>query len=211
MTGPRRLRDLNTPDNVLLLTLAVRIGPPLMLIMMLIEFAFIGNRFIWFIVPDLAATALLILGARWGLEQFARGAGAILLPSGKSTPTARQYSEQEALVVRGQFVEAADAYRAIAEDEPANIEVHMRLGALLATHCSDPVGAEFTYRAVRRLSPTPHQDLAASNALIELYQRNGEPAKVTAELMRLSRQYGESAIGVMAREHLIRLRANGDA
>ena len=207
MSLPKRLKDIDTPDNVLLLTLAVRIGPPLMLILMLIEFAFFRNRFIWFIVPDLAATALFILGARWGLEQFARGAGSILMPSGKGTPTGREYSEQEALIVRGHYVEAADAYRAIADDEPSNIDVRMRLGALLAKHCADPDGAAFSYRSVRRLSPTPHQDLAASNALIELYQHTGAAAKITAELMRLSRQYGDEAIGRKARDHMERLRA----
>lgn len=206
MSLPKRLKDIDTPDNILLLTLAVRIGPPIMLILMLFEYAFFRNRFIWFIIPDLAATALLILAARWGLDQFARGAGSILMPSGNGTPTAREYSEQEALVIRGHYVEAADAFRAIAEDEHANIDVRMRLGALLEKHCADPEGAAFSYRSVRRLSPTPHQDLAASNALIELYQRTGAPEKVTAELMRLSRQYGAEAIGKKARDHLERLR-----
>ena len=98
---PTRLKDINSGENMYLLTLAVRIGPPVMLILLLIEYAFFRGRFLWFILPDVAATGLVVLGARWALDYFGRAAVSILMPSGKSTPALRQYSEQEAMVIRG--------------------------------------------------------------------------------------------------------------
>src|SRR5664279_2167481 len=127
----KRLSDRDTVEHMVLLSLAVRLGPLLMVGLCAVEFYFFGPRFIWFILPDIALTALVIWGTNWFLEGAARAAGSILLPSAKGSPTPREYSEQQALVIRGRYAEAADSYRAIIEDDPADIEARLRLGALL--------------------------------------------------------------------------------
>jgi hypothetical protein len=198
----KRLTDRDTAEHVFLLTLAIRIGPMLMIVLGSIEFYFWGHRFVWFILPDIAATALIVLGTSKLLGGVSHAAGSIHFPSGKGTPTPRQYSEQEALVIRGRFVEAADSYRAIIEDEPTNIEARLRLGSLLANECRDPVAAEVLYLEIRTLNPTAQQDWIASNALIDLYHREGEGERLKEELTRLSRRYRNTDAGAGAQRRL---------
>lgn len=198
----KRLADTDSADTVFLLTLGLRVGPPVMLILLAVEYFLWGTRFLWFVIPDIAVAALATLVASWLLAKFSQGAGAILFPGGASTPAARQYSEQEALVVRGHFAEAADSYRAIISDDPANIDARLRLGRLLEQECKDPAGAEECYRRIRGQSPSPQQDWATSNALIDLYQSTGQREKLMAELGRMSRQYAGAKAGADARRRL---------
>ncbi len=197
----KRLNDGDTADHVFLLTLAVRLGPPVLILLGVIEFYFWGNRFLWFIVPDLAATALIILGVNWGLAGGARAASAILFPSGKGTPAPREYSEQEALVIRGHFAEAADCYRAIIADEPTNVDARIRLARLLETECKDSIGAEAVYLETRTLGLTSQQDWIVSNALIDLHHRTGQRDRLKAELGRMSRRHAgtDAAAGATRR------------
>jgi hypothetical protein len=209
-SGTPRLRDINSGETMFLLTLGVRVGPPVMLVLLGAEYLHWGPRFIWFLIPDIAITVLVVIAAQWGLDKFSRAAGSILLPTGRSTPTPRQYSEQESLIVRGQFAEAADSFTAILADDPGNIDARMRLAALLERECNDPAAAEQCYRVVRRLTPTPEQDWAASNALIELHQRTGESGKLRIELQRIARQYRALPIGGEATRRLEALADRGD-
>jgi hypothetical protein len=195
----KRLTDRDTADHLFLLTLAVRFGPPVMLILGGIEFYFWRNRFVWFVIPDLAATALIILGASRLMGGASRAAGGILFPSGRGTPAPREYSEIEALIVRGRFVEAADSYRAILDDEPANNDVRMRLGRLLDAHCGDPAAAEAPYLEARRVDRTAQLDWLTSNALIDLYERIGPRERLKQELARLSRRFENTETGANAR------------
>jgi tetratricopeptide (TPR) repeat protein len=203
----KRLADTNSGDTVFLLTLALRIAPPVMLILLAVEYYFWGTRFLWFLVPDLAVTALATLIAAWLLGKVSQGAGAILFPSGISTPAPRQYSEQDALVIRGQYAEAADSYRAVIADEPLNVDARLRLGRLLEHECNDATGAEECYRRIRGLNPSPQQDWETSNALIDLYQSTGQRERLIAELGRMSRQYANTATGKNARRRLDDLNA----
>ena len=200
----KRLTDRDTSDHVFLLTIAVRFAPPVMAVLGAIEYYFWRNRFVWFILPDLAATALVILAVYKLLGGAARAASSVLFPSGKGTPTPRQYSEQEALVIRGRYVEAADSYRAIIDDEPANIEVRVRLGRLLESDCGDAIAAEAVYLETRTLRPTTREDWIASNALIDLYQRKGNRERLKVELAGLSRRFRNTAAGSSARRRCSR-------
>jgi len=195
----KRLADTNSADTMFLVTLGLRVGPVVMLFLLGIEYLFWGNRFIWFVIPDLALTALIVLAVYWALDRFSRAGAAILFPSGNGTPAVREYSEQDALIVRGHFAEAADAFRAVIVDNPGDISARMRLGRLLEIECKDPVGAEECYRRVRGLSPTPQQDWAVSNALIDLYNRTGQRERLKAELQRMARQYSGTTVGSDAR------------
>jgi tetratricopeptide repeat protein len=201
-SGTRRLKDINSAETMFLLTLGVRVGPPVMLILLGAEYLHWGTRFIWFVLPDIAITVLVVIAAQWALDKFSWAAGSILLPTGRSTPAPREYSEQESLIIRGQFAEAADSFRDIVADNPQNIDARMRLGALLERECNDTAAAEQCYRVVRRLTPTPEQDWAASNALIELHQRTGEAGKLRIELQRIARQYRALPIGGEATRRL---------
>jgi len=207
----KRLSDRDTVEHMVLLSLAVRLGPLLMIGLCGVEYYFFGPRFVWFLLPNLAATALIIWVTNWFLEGAARAAGSILLPSGKGSPTAREYSEQQALVIRGRYTEAADSYRAIIEDEPRDIEARLRLGALLEEKCRDPDAAEACYRDIRAFDPTPQQDWLVSNALIDLYHREGRRELLKEELASLSRCHAKTAAGASAERRLQELLADDHA
>ena len=198
----KRLSDRDTVEHVGLLSLALRLGPFVMIGLCAVEYYFFGPRFVWFLLPNLAATALAILGTNWFLEGAARAAGSILLPSAKGSPTPREYSEQQSLVIRGRYLEAADSYRAIIEDEPGDIAARLRLGALLEEKCADPDGAEACYRDIRALDPTPQQDWLVSNALIDLYHREGRREPLKEELARLSQRHPKTDAGASAQRRL---------
>jgi tetratricopeptide (TPR) repeat protein len=170
-----------------------------MLVLLGIEFHFWGFGFIWFVIPDIALTALIIFGVYWLIDKFSRGGASILLPSGKSTPFEPQYSEQDALIVRGNFAEAADSYRAIIADDPRDVVARLRLGRVLEEHCGDYEGAEASYRSIRTLAPDDTQQWLASNALVDLFQRTGQRDKLKAEYGRMSRQYAGTTAGANAR------------
>lgn len=207
----KRLTDHHTGDHVFMLSVALRLGPFFMIGLCGVEFYFFGPRFVWFILPNIAATALLVWVAALVVEGGARAAGSIVLPSGKGSPTAREYSEQEALVIRGRYVEAADSYRAIIEDDPGDLEARLRLGALLEGKCGDPAAAEACYREVRIRASAPQQEWIASNALIDLYQREGRRDQLKEELARVSRRYQATGAGASAQRRLEELLAEDAA
>jgi hypothetical protein len=206
----KRLTDLDTSNHVFLLTLAVRIGPPVMLVLCIVEFYFWGLRFLWFILPDIAATGLVVLGANKLIGGMGLAASAVLFPSGKGTPPPREYSEQEALVVRGHFAEAADSYRAIIEDEPTLLDPRFRLARLLENECGEVEAAERCYLDIRALNPLSDQDWIVSNGLIDLYHRTGQRDRLKAELGRMSRRYTGTDAGTGAKRRLQEL-ADEDA
>jgi tetratricopeptide (TPR) repeat protein len=202
MDRMKRLGDRDTTEHSFMLRLAFQAGPFIMVGLCGVEIYLFGPRFVWFILPDIALTALVIWGANWFLEGAARAAGSILLPSGKGSPTPREYSEVQALVIRGRYAEAADSYRAIIEDDPADIEARLRLGALLEEKCGDSPGAEACYLGVRGIDPTPQQDWLASNALIDLYHREAQREPLKAELARLAQRHSRTGAGASAQRRL---------
>lgn len=203
----KRLSDGDSGDQVFMLTLAVRLGPVVMFLLLAVEWAFYRNRLLWLLAPDIAATALVVLGVYRIFGTLSIATSAVFFPSGKGTPPQREYSEVEALIVGGHFVEAADCYRAIAEDEPANIEVRMRLGRLLEHECSDPAAAETLYRSVRALQPSTNDDWRSTNALVDLYHRTGNRERLKAELLGLARRFRSTDAGISARRRLDELNA----
>ncbi|MES1259209.1 MAG: tetratricopeptide repeat protein [Gemmatimonadota bacterium] len=204
---PKRLTDRDTANHVFQLTLAVRIGPPVMVFLMAVEFLYFRNRFIWFVIPDIALTALVVIGADWLLGHFSRGGGSLLFPSGRGTPVAREYSEQDALIIRGQYEEAADAFRAIIADDPTDIEAQLRLGRLQEKELNDPAAAVGTFRRIRWLTPTPQQEWVAANALIDLYQRTGQRDDLCRELERLIQRHPTTVTAANAQRRLAELRS----
>jgi len=205
--GVKRLSDGDSTDHVFMLTLAVRLGPVVMFLLLAIEWAFYRSRLLWLLIPDIAATALVVLGVYKIFGGLSIATSAVFFPSGKGTPPQREYSELEALIAGGHFVEAADCYRAIIEDEPANIEARVRLGRLLEGELHDPSAAEAVFRSVRALHPTPQEDWISSNALIDLYHRIGNRERLKAELLGLSRRFRNTDAGASARRRLDELNA----
>ena len=68
-------------------------------------------------------------------------------------------------------------------------------------------GAERLYLEVRRSSPTPHQEMAATNGLIDPYRRTGHRDRLTVELARFADRYRGTPQGEAAARELKELKA----
>jgi predicted lipid-binding transport protein (Tim44 family) len=86
----------------------------------------------------------------------ARGARAVLLPSGRSTPSRHEFSQAEAAIMRRRYAEAAVLLEAASMDDPGNPEAYLRLARLHRDHLDDPWRAHAWFqhaRATGRLTP----------------------------------------------------------
>ncbi len=199
---PPRLKDLDTGEHLELLSIALRLGPIVMLGLVGIEYLVWGPRFWWFLIPDMAFTALAIWGLAWVLHHVSRAAEVVYMGRGPGNETTRQYSEQEALVIQGRLLEAIDAYRGIIEADPFDNEARIRLARLLEREGRDAAGAEQCYLEVRERRPTPSQEWTASNGLIDLYERERNYPRLRQELARLVTRNRDTEVGAVASRRL---------
>ncbi len=79
----------------------------------------------------------------------ARGARAVLMPSGRSTPYRHQFSQVDALVMQARYAEAAALLEHHAMDTPDDPEPYLRLARLHRDHLRDPGRALAWYRLAR--------------------------------------------------------------
>jgi hypothetical protein len=207
MTKP--LKDVHTGEQVMLLQLALRIGVPCFLILAFIEYLVLPGMFLVLFIPNVLLSCVGV----WIAWKFIGGvgslAGAFVMPN--SVTAVRQYSEQEALVIRGHREAAINSYRALIAGDPADLTARLRLGALLAEHPDTLLAAERCFLDVRRRDPSPQDEWIATNGLIDLYRASGQRENLKRELGHLGRRHGGTAAGMHARELLAELQAEDAA
>ena len=89
-------------------------------------------------------------------EWSARGARAVLLPSGRSTPSRHGFSQAEAAIMRRRYADAAAQLEAASMEDPGDPEAYLRLARLHRDHLDDPRRAHAWFqhaRATGRLTP----------------------------------------------------------
>jgi tetratricopeptide (TPR) repeat protein len=129
----------------------------------------------------------------------------VMTGAGNITP-APSYSYQESLVARGRYDEAEQAYQDHLATDPNDLDARLALAALVRDHAGDAVRAERLFLEARALRPTPAQEYAIANALIDLYRRTGQSGREMAELARFADRYRGSDGGNRAREALRRIK-----
>jgi hypothetical protein len=122
-------------------------------------------------------------------------------------PPAPSYSYQESLAARGLLAEAVESYQAHIAERPGDLDARLALAALLARPLGDAAAAERVYLEVRGLSPTPRQERAIGNALIDLYHLTGQRGRELAELARFADRFRGTPEGERARAALLRIKA----
>lgn len=211
MKPTKRLRDVDTGDQAEQLRFTFMVLLPGMLLLHFLE------KLLWPGGPILFLTllnpALLVLLSLLLWPLIHRGSSVFIsgLLAGGGEAFTVQYSEIESLVVQRHFEEAADMYRAIAEEMPKNADVRMRLGALLENHLKDLPGAVASFLAARHAGPTAQQDAVITNALIDLYRLTGDRVGMKAELTRFARLQKGSPAGEHAREAVRKMVAEEEA
>jgi tetratricopeptide (TPR) repeat protein len=145
------------------------------------------------------------------VSRMSSGAGRtfseFIQPSGAGSYE-RQYSHEDALVMRGDAEEALASYERIILEAPKDAQPRIRAADLYAKSGLRE-RAEVLYRAVQRLpSVAARDDIYASNRLVDLYLSwPGHEAKGLRELRRLVDTYPETDVAERARAGLVNLKS----
>lgn len=208
---PGRLGDVDSAEVANLVKVAVWFAPACFIMLSMLWYFCFRNGWIsgvlfGFLVllnVPLAAVGVFVIHASVG------GAASRLVRTiyaEGDLPPPRAYPRQETLIARGQYAEAAGYYRDHLVIEPDDNEARLRLAVLLETHLGDDPGAEALYKEVRARAPTPREEVAAANGLIDLYRRTGQRGRLIGELARFAERYRGSAAGAAARRELAELK-----
>jgi tetratricopeptide (TPR) repeat protein len=133
--------------------------------------------------------------------------GEFIQPSGAGSYE-RQYSHEDALVMRGDVEGALTSYERIILEAPDDPQPRIRAADLYAKSGMRE-RAEILLRAVQRLPRVaPRDDIYASNRLVDLYLAwPGHETKGLRELRRLIDTYPETDVAERARAGLVNLKS----
>ena len=166
-----------------------------------------------------AVAGALLLGLWWWffVSRVSRGAGALfgefIQPSGNRTPYQQQYSEQDAMVMRGDVPRALASYEEMILASPNDPQLRIRAAELYMKH-GQRDRAEALYKSVQRMpGVAATDDVYVSNRLVDLYlQWSGREVRSFTELRRLIDTYPDTDIAERARTGLANLKSQlGDA
>jgi hypothetical protein len=145
------------------------------------------------------------------VTRLSHGAGMVfgefIQPSGAGSYE-RQYSSEDALVMRGDVGGALASYEKIILEAPSDAQPRIRAADLCAKSGMRE-RAEILYRAVQRLPRVaPRDDIYASNRLVDLYLAwPGHETNGLRELRRLIDTYPETDVAERARAGLVNLKS----
>jgi len=134
--------------------------------------------------------------------------GAITVPSGGSTPSVAQHSNIEALVARGQYAQAAEAYRAVIAAEPADLVACEKLGQLASQELKDYPLAIEAYREAERRQPEPKRRAGYALLVAGIYRDNlKDTGRTLVELRRILARYPDLPNAARLRAEIDELKA----
>ena len=189
------------------------------LIIPIVAGAFIGGGLAvqkGFSAPLIVLTALggsVVFGTWWWffVTRVSHGAGRafgeFLQPSATGSYE-RQFSQEDAMVMRGDVVGALASLKEIILESPTDAQPRIRAADLYAKS-GMLEQAEIQYRAVQRLPRVAaSDDVYASNRLVDLYLAwPGHETKGLSELRRLIDTYPETDVAARARAGLVNLKS----
>lgn len=200
-------------DGIQLLRVAVWFGPACYGMLSLTWFGMLSKGWISPLVFALllVLTVPITVAAVFAIH---RGVGGLAVGIGKTItadfdiPPAPTYPRQDVMVMRGQFADAAVAFRDHLVIEPEDHEARLRLAHLLETKLKGYDEAERLYLEIRQANPPgePRQQMQATNGLIDLYRKVGRIDRLKAELARFVARYGGHALAEGAARELKELK-----
>lgn len=127
----------------------------------------------------------------------------VLDPRGEDTPYVNQHSEIQAMVMRGDYARAADAYRAVIAAEPDNALACEQLAQLARGELKDYELAVWACREAERRHSGRGKKLTFGMMAAELYRDQlGDPRRAVVELSRLLATYPDAPNAAALREEL---------
>jgi len=163
------------------------------------------------VVSTLGGSLVFALWWWYFVTRLSHGAGRVfgefIQPSAAGSYE-RQYSHEDALVMRGDVQGALASYEKIIAEAPNDVQPRIRAAELCAKSKMRE-RAEGLYRAVQRLPRlSAKDDIYASNRLVDLYLAwPGHEKKGLRELRRLIDTYPETEVAERARAGLVNLKS----
>jgi tetratricopeptide repeat protein len=170
-----------------------------------------GWAVVLIVVSALAGSVLFAVCWWYFVTRLSHGAGRtfgeFLQPSGAGSYE-RQYSHEDAMVMRGDVEGALTSYEKMMLETPNDAQPRIR-AAELYLKSGMRERAETLYRAVQRLPRVAGKDdIYASNRLVDLYLAwPGHETKGLRELRRLVDTYPETDVAERARAGLVNLKS----
>ena len=160
-----------------------------------------------------AFAGAILFGVAWWLfvTRFSRGAGSLFgefIQPSASGSYERQYSREDAMVMRGDVGGALTSFEEIILESPNDPQPRLRAAELYARG-GQRERAEELYRSVQRLPRVAtNDDVYASNRLVDLYLAwPGHETRGLRELRRLIDTYPGSDVAERARAGLVNLKS----
>ena len=152
---------------------------------------------------------LIIYGVVVGIAAASgRGASALHLPSGATTPRKKEYSRAKALEVRGEYEAAIRAYEVEILDAPLAPEPYLRIARLFRDELKEVDSAvQWFRRAQREAALSPGESIRVYRELAEIFlHTRGEPRRAAPELARLADEYPHTPDGQWAARELAEIK-----
>jgi tetratricopeptide (TPR) repeat protein len=163
----------------------------------LMALGFLGNL-IGGILLAACLAGWLTLGGYWLLNKAVidpagDAIGRLIVSSGSSTPSVAQHSNIETMEARGQYAEAAQAYRAVIAAEPQDLVACDKLGQLALRQLKDYGTALFAYREAEKRATEPTRRLGYAMMVAGIYRDNlKDLGRAMVELRRIVAKYPDA-------------------
>ena len=162
--------------------------------------------------------AALVTGGVWALAFLVplglsvlsgQAAGRIHNPSGRSTPSRKEYSQAESLVARGLHQEAIDAFEVAIAEDGADPTPYLRIARILRDHMGRfEEAAGWFKRAIRESAIPPGTSLLATRELVELFlTKLDDPGRAAPLLARVADERAGTPEGEWAARELAAVKA----
>jgi tetratricopeptide (TPR) repeat protein len=156
----------------------------------------------WFV---LGGYALMYFGV---INPAGDAIGRILVPSGSSTPPVKPLSHIEAMVARGDYARAAEAYRNEIETDPLDVVSCERLGRLALTELKDPQLALVALREGEKRVAEPKRKLGFALQVAGVYRDHlNDDGRALVELRRVLETYPDVPNAAAIRSEIEELKA----
>lgn len=154
-----------------------------------------------------ALARLLGFGMYRGVMAFL---GPIVGNTGKSTPYAHDFSQEQALVARGDVATALALYERRIADAPDDHEARIRAADVYAREARDPVRAAALFHEAARLPGVPPvREVYAVRRFVDLHAGPlADVGPALRELARLADRHPGTDVARDARETIARLKAS---
>jgi tetratricopeptide (TPR) repeat protein len=166
-----------------------------------------GGVFALLLVLNLPLTVLGIFVIHRAVGSAAVGLVHTIFAVG-DIPPEPTYPQQDVLIARGQYAEAADWFRDHIRIEPDDHDARLRLAQLLESHLQGYDEAERLYLEIRKAEPPAdrRQQMRAANGLIDVHRKTGRRDRLKVELARFVDRYGGTSFADGAARELKELK-----